>query len=445
MIRARCPRTVASWLLGVFLAFFVAECAASERRVALVVGVDWYEHFEAPVNASHDGEEIAQQLTRLGFEVKTIINKGNYARIKTEMDDLQERASNAKIALLYFAGHGIRTDGDSVLLPSDFPDVGGDGPLPEDVLDAHGFWLGRVMQAVQPADVGIVMLDACRDDPLARRRLPRRPEPSVGEGLAGRRTGTVLVFSAAPNEQASDGRVGEHSPFATALLNHMGEPGISLGELLGEVTEEVVEKTNHRQGPSISGSPQALNFHLAGKAAALAVGTRRETLSGVAAASPGAPALPPRLKTDADLERESARDAGPLAALDEVRGVDRADKLASLLEERRITQPLSTDAAIALLSDIASAGGRRRNLLSRLLPLLSQPVPPEEAERLLSGFTGPDRYAAILDLAGCLRRPVPEDVARRLVDGVDVASVPFVLVLLKSPRINPGSCGTGGG
>jgi hypothetical protein len=52
---------------------------------------------------------------------------------------------------------------------------------------------------------------------------------------------------------ASDGD-GEHSPFATALLKHLTEPGLDLRIAFGRVRDDVLKTTGNRQEPFVYGS-----------------------------------------------------------------------------------------------------------------------------------------------------------------------------------------------
>jgi hypothetical protein len=74
---------------------------------------------------------------------------------------------------------------------------------------------------------------------------------SLGRGLARMEpTGrdTLLAFSAAPGEEAEDG-AGRNSPFASALLRHMPEPGVEVSVMLKQVSAEVRQATNSAQRP----------------------------------------------------------------------------------------------------------------------------------------------------------------------------------------------------
>jgi len=100
--------------------------------------------------------------------------------------------------------------------------------------------------------VNIVILDACRNNPLARDYR----SVSASQGFAEIRTkpkGTFISYSTAPGEVAVDGNDG-HSPFAEALAQAMQLPGLDLPEVFQRVRENVLAMTAERQTPWDSSS-----------------------------------------------------------------------------------------------------------------------------------------------------------------------------------------------
>ena len=78
------------------------------------------------------------------------------------------------------------------------------------------------------SSTNILIMDACRDNPLARnlaRALGTR-STQIGRGLAPVESGegTLITFSTQPGNVALDG-TGRNSPYAEALLKHIATPG----------------------------------------------------------------------------------------------------------------------------------------------------------------------------------------------------------------------------
>ena len=93
------------------------------------------------------------------------------------------------------------------------------------------------MAATEPARRKLVILDACRDNPI-RKACPNL----VGKKLsftrieAGAMRDFLLVTSTQFGQQALDGPKGGHSPFATALFSSLEKnPSIYFEQVMNEV------------------------------------------------------------------------------------------------------------------------------------------------------------------------------------------------------------------
>ncbi len=102
------------------------------------------------------------------------------------------------------------------------------------------------------AKTSIVLLDACRDNPLARnlaRNMGTR-SAQIGQGLAEVKTGvgTLIGYSTQPGNVALDG-ADRNSPYAEALLRHIEVPGRDISGVLIAVRNDVLKATDGRQVP----------------------------------------------------------------------------------------------------------------------------------------------------------------------------------------------------
>ncbi|WP_281060877.1 caspase family protein, partial [Mesorhizobium sp. M2A.F.Ca.ET.067.02.1.1] len=114
--------------------------------------------------------------------------------------------------------------------------------------------------AALPPDpaVGIVILDACRDNPLARTLAASLPKSrsTTAPGLApidvsGSDVGTggvLIAFATDPGAVSYDGG-GANSPYTTSLARHIAEPGVELQSALTRVRGEVTAETSGKQRP----------------------------------------------------------------------------------------------------------------------------------------------------------------------------------------------------
>ena len=119
--------------------------------------------------------------------------------------------------------------------------------------DFEGLPLTLVLKQMErEAKTSIVLLDACRDNPLARNlaRTMGTRSSQVSQGLAEVRTGvgTLIGFSTQPGNVATDG-TGRNSPYAGALLQSYRAPGTDVSGVLIAVRNDVLKATDGRQVP----------------------------------------------------------------------------------------------------------------------------------------------------------------------------------------------------
>ena len=229
--------------------------AATERRVALVIGNGAYKHGETLNNPVNDAKEMANSLARLGFE----IHRG-FDLPKSEMESLirtyAKATEGADLALVFYAGHGIQVGGENYLLPID--------AAPQDAadLDFFGVRTDLLMRQInRNTRYRIVMLDACRDNPFPdtlQSGSSGNAPLSVGRGLAEMTVpeggnGSLIVFATDPGNIALDGTDG-NSPFTSALLRHMETPDTNILTMLTHVNRDVAAQTRGKQRPWMSGS-----------------------------------------------------------------------------------------------------------------------------------------------------------------------------------------------
>jgi len=236
------------WLAAALL--LACQPASAGKRVALVLGNAAYRNVAPLANPVNDGALIAATLKDGGFDVDS---RHDLSALETgrALRAFTERANDADIAVIYYAGLGMELDGSDYLLPVDAR-----LERDTDVFD-EGFSLDRLLQAVQPAkQLRLVILDASRENPFIatmRRTLASR---AIGRGLAKiepTSPNLLIAFSAKPGSLASDD-AGRNSPFTLALAKHLTTPGLDVRRAFGFVRDDVLESTGHRQEPYLYGS-----------------------------------------------------------------------------------------------------------------------------------------------------------------------------------------------
>ncbi len=254
-------------VIAVALLMAVAGEAWAERRVALVIGNGAYGHAPALRNPGNDADAVAALLGSLGFEVESGRDLG-----RGPMEELIRRfgrlTTGADVALVFYAGHGLQINGENWLLPVD--------ARLEDVrdLEFEAVNLTTVLRQVEGSGARVVILDACRDNPLAT-QMAMAGTRSVSRGLARVETadvGTLIAFATSPGSTAADGG-GGNSPFTAALLEYLGEPGLEIRQVMTRVRQSVRMATGNRQTPwenaSLTGELYLAGLPLSGATAPL--------------------------------------------------------------------------------------------------------------------------------------------------------------------------------
>jgi hypothetical protein len=223
-----------------------------EKRVALVIGNDAYQTLPRLVNATSDARDLGRALEGTGFDttIKTDVKRRELYQL---IDAFAARIAGSPdtVGLFYYAGHGVQTNGKNYLVPVDA------NLTSEADLEAEAVDYGKVLRAMEEAHnrINIVILDACRDNPLPKGR-------SLARGLASVRAprGTFIGYAAAPGQTAQDGEPGQNGVFTGTLIKHLGEPGLQIEEVFKRVIAGVSERTGGKQLPWMESSVQG-NFY----------------------------------------------------------------------------------------------------------------------------------------------------------------------------------------
>jgi uncharacterized caspase-like protein len=244
-------RLVRCVALSAVLTLVVATNAQADKRVALVLGVSNYQNVPRLANPDSDAAAISDIFKQVGFDVVELRRDLAVSEMRRAVREFAAIAADADMAVVYYAGHGIEVDGVNYLIPADAK------LLSDFDVEDEAVPLDRILQAINPARrLRLVILDACRDNPFYKTMKRSTGTRSIGRGLAKvepTTADTLIAFAAKAGAVASDGD-GAHSPFATALLNHIVTPGLDLRLAFGRVRDEVLKSTGRRQEPFVYGS-----------------------------------------------------------------------------------------------------------------------------------------------------------------------------------------------
>ncbi|WP_431281565.1 caspase family protein [Humitalea sp. 24SJ18S-53] len=218
--------------------------AQTARRVALVVGNGAYQAVPRLPNPGRDAQDVARVLRSLDFSVQ-ILEHADRPTVEAALQRFSRAAAGAEIAAFFFAGHGIEARGENFLIPVEAR-LGSVNDL-----DFQAIAVTSVLRAMQGAQARLLFLDACRDNPFAVNMQGLSGSRSLARGLARVETadlGTLIAFATAPGTVAADGNE-RNSPFTTALVRHLAEPGLDIRQIMTRVRRSVVEATGGRQVP----------------------------------------------------------------------------------------------------------------------------------------------------------------------------------------------------
>jgi uncharacterized caspase-like protein len=241
----------------IVMRLLVAACclpgsaALADKRVALVIGNSGYEKVARLGNPANDAALMADTFKRAGFDDVDLRRDLKIADLRRALRDFVDKASDADVAVVYYAGHGIELDGVNYLIPVDAI-LDRDRDIYDEALS-----LERVLVAVEPAKkLRLVILDACRDSPFTRSMKRTLAARAIGRGLAKvepTSPNTLIAFASKAGSTASDGD-GKNSPFTAALVKHVTTPGVDLRKAFGYVRDEVLKSTGNKQEPYLYGS-----------------------------------------------------------------------------------------------------------------------------------------------------------------------------------------------
>jgi len=221
----------------------------SQTRIALVIGNSNYRSVPVLQNPASDANDVGEALARLGFSVQRL-RDANFDQMRRALLTFGSLARNAELAVVFFAGHGMEVGGENWLIPTD-------AELKSDIDAEHeAVGLKSVMLSVSgAAKLGLVILDACRNNPFAAAMRRTVRVRAVDRGLARVEPlgSTLVAYASRDGTTAKDGS-GRNSPFTSALIKHLETPGLEINFLFRRVRDDVLLETQREQEPYVYGS-----------------------------------------------------------------------------------------------------------------------------------------------------------------------------------------------
>jgi TPR repeat protein len=221
----------------ILLTFCLTAMGAAPPKEALLIANGKYSHFAGLAHPATDASKLGAALEGLGFRVR-VVRDGNREEMLEAISEFERELRNTgAIAFFHYGGHGVQVDGKNYLLPADadIPD--------ERRVATRAVALDEVMTAMDAASAraSIIVIDACRDNPLpagSGRNLTR------GLSVVGLKPkNSIVIYAAEAGSKALDGL------FTPILATALQEKGRTIDQVMKSVRSEVYAKSSGQQTP----------------------------------------------------------------------------------------------------------------------------------------------------------------------------------------------------
>ena len=227
-------------LLALLLASGTIVSAQKEpARKALLIGNSHYKWLGTLRTPLSDVQAVAQVLHRdIGFET-VIVEDAGLEKIEAAVAEFAKSIQPGDVAMFYYAGYGLQVDRENYLAPVAFSSA-------QDV-DRDAYSAKRILNALRKRDPSrlFFLLDASWDNAELRRRFPdsglARMVPEASNVLVG--------ISAADGEKNADVADSPISAFAKGLVAVLPKRGLTITEIVRQVTVAVEDATGGKQSP----------------------------------------------------------------------------------------------------------------------------------------------------------------------------------------------------
>jgi formylglycine-generating enzyme required for sulfatase activity len=291
----------------------IGEWPGSEKRFALIIGVDQYTDTQIAKldGAANDAKAIVDALVRYaGFPSDQVIllasdqpieRQPTRANILRRLSNLSAVVPKDGLLVVAFSGHGIERGGRAFLLPSD-------AQMSDDVylLEQTAISVIQVGEQIRRTGVGqvLLLLDACRNNPTGRGESVNPLTENYTRGfnfdIRNREVAAfVTLYATAVGQQAYEYKEKKQGYFSWALVeglrgeaaNEKGE--VTLARLISYLQDRVPKRVLLDLGPGKEQRPFAV-----------VEGYKADELV-VAVARPG---RRPRTKSDVISNKSSSKD-----------------------------------------------------------------------------------------------------------------------------------------
>lgn len=219
--------------LFVALAMMCAFCLFAEPRHALLIANNKYETLSNLGTPIKEARDLKKVLEKMNFKV-TIVENATLKKMSDSIIDFEDLLNaSGGVGFFHYGGHAVQVNGKNYLIPVD-ADIPSERKVASRTVDVDEVMTSMV------ADTNIVILDACRNNPL-----PASEGRSASRGLVVtgvRPKNSIIIYSAQAGSVATDG------VFTPQLTKHLEEKK-EFSAILREVRSEVHAITDGAQMP----------------------------------------------------------------------------------------------------------------------------------------------------------------------------------------------------
>ena len=221
--------------------FFISQFAFAQnkqKRIALIIGNTDYLFGSSLKNPVNDIDLMETTLIRLGFKVFRHTNI-THKQFKKAISTFSNKAGQYDVAVFYYAGHALQSEGINYLIPTDSK------PLTEYDLKIEAISTNEIINkfAEHKKTVNIVILDACRDNPFRSLYKVNRS----GLNAMNPPSGTIIAFATSAGETAADGK-GNNGLYTLELTKQMLIPQ-RIEDVFINTRNEVEKLSSGKQSP----------------------------------------------------------------------------------------------------------------------------------------------------------------------------------------------------
>ncbi|CAF4438171.1 unnamed protein product [Rotaria socialis] len=228
------------------------------RKLALVIGIGDYDNVTKLRNPQNDAKALSSLLQRMGFNTAEQQLDKTCAQLKNILVDFEHSIESNDIVLLYFAGHGVTSEGQYYLLPKDFPGMDAVRPLETPAfLRRNAINAQDILNSLGDRNpYFIIFLLDCDSHYLNANKAQ-----SV-ELTAMHNVDSLIAFACASDTIVDDKSEQQNSLFMKHLLKHLATTSVDIENILRDVTNGVMEDSNSKQIPYVCIPSKHKNIYL---------------------------------------------------------------------------------------------------------------------------------------------------------------------------------------